>query len=246
MPYVSQSVAMTLTGATKTVTKPAGVRAGDVMVFWVVTDGNNSTFNVTFPLGWRRLDPRVWINLTATSGDSGGIQIAVKTATSNEPADYTANIVPTITANSGGIYVLRGVTTQNLQVAPTFSRRITPVPMGFPLHGLQLRVPSEVLWIANADITVSANVTFTPPAGFKLLGDHQSGFNNIALAHARYMTAGHTGALSGYATATSSNITNQGYVLAFPIMPVRPSRLIPSIRTLRPQWDVANTNWSAV
>lgn len=237
---------MTLTTTTKTVLKPAGIRAGDVLVFWVITDGNDSSFNVTFPLGWRRLEPRVYDNTVSQGGDSGGIQVAVRTATSNEPAEYTATIAPNINANSGGVYAFRGVTADQLQGATTRSRTPIAVPRGFPLHGLRLRAPSELLWIANADISASADVTFTPPAGFKLLGDHQNGFNNVALAHARYMTAGNTGTLCGYTTAVSGTVVTQGWVIAFPIIPRRVNSFLPAVRTLRPQWDVANTNWSAI
>ena len=225
MPYITETLSIAL-GGNKTFTRPAGVRAGDVMVMWVATDGNNSSWSTAFPSGWTVLRPRLYANtLALTGGDTGGMMVAYRVATSSEPSSYSTVDSNGLSSNSGGLHVLRGVTATRMQYQWTNTRSPILSPFSLPMRGLNLKQPSEVLWIGSTDVNASIDVVHTPPSGMRLIGDYQSGFNNFMVAHGR-RPRGQTGTLNGYGTAATRYATLIGFVLAFPIVPAATTPMI--------------------
>jgi hypothetical protein len=219
MPYVTQVLSIALSG-NKTFARPTGLMAGDVMVMWVATDGNNSGWNTTFPNGWTVLRPKLYVNtLSQTGGDTGGLMVAYRVATSDEPASYSTVDTNGVNGNSGGLHVLRGVTAKGVQYQWTLTKTPLPTPFALPMRGLHLRQPSELLWVGSTDLGSSQDVIHTAPSGMRLIGDYNTGFNNFMIAHTR-RNRGQTGPLLGYGSSGAGTYASLiGFLLAFPITP---------------------------
>jgi hypothetical protein len=215
---------------------PAGVRAGDVMVMWLLSDYLGVKV-ITLPLGWRHVKPKE----SYVSVDTAWFTVGWRVAGPSEPASYTATI--STDKLTGGIVALSGVTTEGIQAGHFAINTALGTPWQLAVPSFVTRGPCEVLAIANVDINVNANVAFTTKRPFSVAQEVFFGFDNVLVAHRVMRTRGHTGAVIGegsYGTATA------GLQLTTIVLPVRqPSQKVPLLpfRTLRPTLDLSNSGW---
>lgn len=206
---------------------------------WLLSDYSGDKF-ISLPAGWRHVKPYV----STITVDTAWFTVGWRVAGPNEPASYTATLSAHLMV--GGIVAISGVTASGMQTAHRAINTALTTPWQLVVPTFIARGPSEVLALANVDITVSADVAFTAKRPFAIAQDFGSGFNNVLVAHRSMRTQGPTGAVIGqgsYGTATA------GLQLTTIVLPVRqPSQKVPLLpfRTLRPTLDLSNSGWETL
>ena len=136
---------------TLTLSKPAGVAAGDVMLAQITFAGGSSV-NVTAPSGWTQ------VGSDNNNGTSVGQRVYSKVATGSEPSSYTW-ILSSLKKAAGGISGYRGVDTSSPVDAVAFGAG----------SGTSLTAPSVDPTVRSTRVVrlfgTLANTTLSAPTG---------------------------------------------------------------------------------
>lgn len=182
------------------VTKPAGVVADDYLIAFKVIDNTGDTFTVT---GFSHITG----SPIQTTVDNQQLAVLVRKADGSEGASFTLQ-----SANNGigGVIAFSSIdTTTQLDVTPSAnsSNSANASPWTITATGVTTVTDScDLIVIAADDITSSADVVHSTPAGFTSQADLNSGFMNVAVFTGTAGAAGATGnkTLTGTVAAASA------------------------------------------
>lgn len=205
MSFRSKSSNFTAASGMRTITAPAGIVDGDILIAWAISDSSSTT--ITWPTGF---DSANAITVTNTAGEIGRLMIALKIA-NGESGNYS---LTASTAVICGMVVHSGRSAstvphrQSTGVGTGATRPWTPTTGVFASNTSQ---ECDILLFVLDDITSSSEtVSRTPPSGFTIR-DQTTGtsFFQGSVASKDLAAAGETGAYAQ--TDTSSGSATSGW-----------------------------------
>ncbi len=191
-------------GTTVTLTKPAGVVSGDVLIAAMNNIGAARSVTST-PTGWTLIKEEL-----VTTAPAVGLWVFKKVAGGSEPAsygftfNYDFNGSAGIVAYSGGddVSIVGNVTTTAGGSSP------------YSVVAPSVTTPdndSLLVWVGTLNVpTPTAAATFTPPTGYTERFEQSTSYNNAALSMAdkAQAVAGASGSATGSAANTSGGTSN--------------------------------------
>lgn len=181
-----------------TLAKPAGTIAGDILVFTVAHDGEDTT--TTWPTGFNDLG-----NNNQSGPDGQSFHAAWKLCGGSEPSTYTftwdnfAALTAVLACFSGR--KATGTITASSKKQDT-TRRTSPISL--TANTITAAAGDDIVWIAQLDVdNPPAGAHFTPPTGYTEQVDLDSTiWSALTLAVSENVAAGATGTVTGSATLT--------------------------------------------
>lgn len=193
---------------------PAGVKKGDVLVWWSTSDWTSAN-GTNVPAGYTVVPP---YRMTSFA-DRQEVSIGVKVAGANEPAQVGASGNAAIC----GLIALRGVRLAGLHPSYRMTTQAAgtarPSPWPYIAPAYQLTEPSEILWLAFGDSTtqVTGSIVGTVPSGYTKAYEYKvASWFHILVGHRGYAPAGVVAPAIGSGADAGKSAGAVVFSLAFP------------------------------
>lgn len=206
--------------ATPSVSVPAGVASGDIVVLALSVDNSSSAFSAAWPAGFTNLDDR------SLTFDGERVGVAWKRLTGADSGSYTMGNIGAGGGNYGMAAIpLTGRHATNPPVLGTVTVNNTananPVTVTAP--GVTAVAGDDILWCSLPDVN-AANIGngHTAPTGYTEivdLIDAGSGWANIGAAKLENVSAGATGNIAGTLALSSGASGWASFLVRIPVAP---------------------------
>lgn len=199
-----------------TITKVAGLAAGDIQVIEFSADSPGATINITGGATWNRIGGAAQ---SITNGDGQTVTAFYQIAGASEPASYTVTNSNGAALSYSGV-VLRGTGTLSLDGTPVVvsaNGGTAPTsPIAVTATTLTTSGPDVTLvFMGSVDFSATTTMTWSTPTGFTL-ADSQvpAQFSNSICAYANQAAAGPTGSVTSTATMGTAIGNFAAYLVA--------------------------------
>jgi hypothetical protein len=215
------STSHALASGVPTTTVPAGVQAGDHVIWWCTYD--TSGVVTTVPSGFTQLDDQ---DLTF---DGDNVCVAYKILTAADTGSYTAGNTNG-NHNTCNAVAFSGRHATNPPVISTVNTADSSHTTGFTAtaNGLTAVAADDLLWLVHLDTNGNNTASIsTPPSGFIARTNQMTNFSGSVSASEDNVSAGATGSLSGTIGLSGGAAAWQAWVIRLPAAPAANAPVVP-------------------